>query len=255
MSAIYQLAAHRDELFSAPDVDPKLILLFEEFERTLIEEFQIEQSLGELFVKFRGPAFLFRLHVIQLFDSFNEVIDMHTEVEIELHYDAPESRLESAIQQLASLAMSISGDGLDHLNQEEVLGSPQSIKETPNISYQNFLYTFQSIPKKVGVPLLNWSNDSLDTEIGLFLLELILDGELRASEKKIEEIISFTALRLESYTAHAILLDLWKPQEGDQRQIVQNARIVASALEVSYGAAETQTASLEDLVEMIEELD
>lgn len=102
-----------------------------------------------------------------------------------------------------------------------------------SISFSGLKKLVQLYPVPNMIDYLKWMESSLKLEIGMFVCALIENETITAPKGKlIERLEYFLKNQLELFGAYAILLNVWQPNESDERQMIRNIKIVASAYEL-----------------------
>lgn len=118
---------------------------------------------------------------------------------------------------------------------EALPNSPSELIEnitTNKPTYDSFKF-FASHPSPKIRCLKNWVDASLQLEIGLILADLILTGQVKLSEKRIEsELIEFLYRIVTRFGAYSIFTGFWTPEEDDTSNMTNRMRILNGVIEL-----------------------
>ncbi|MGB0863692.1 MAG: hypothetical protein ACPGXZ_12295 [Saprospiraceae bacterium] len=170
-----------------------------------------------------------RLKAIQSFLGENENVE-HLINELAPTLKSSYKNLNTIFNEVVSMQFEISSNILNSNNSSV---SFNGLKIDSSISFSGLKKLVELYPVPNIMDYLKWMENSLKLEIGMIICALIEDEVIKVPNGDfIQQLEYFLKNKLELFGAYAILLDIWQPNESDERQLINNIKIVASAYEL-----------------------
>ncbi|MEL6673535.1 MAG: hypothetical protein AAFR61_15130 [Bacteroidota bacterium] len=223
-----------EKMIFSPRIDKKIQAIIN-FISTNINGLPIEKLAYDL----RAAIFNLGIELLEFFsieDKAEEFLEKTRKFNLESasqHTDHPTLRL--VLLEILSLHKEIESSITQSVSSPSEPDSSLDPGELPKINYENIKY-LSRWPDSHFRNYAGLVNSQIDSQIGITISNLILEGELDISEIKIKaELIPFIRRSIKRLGGYAIDLEYWEPEEDHESTLVNSMEIFAARLEIEDG--------------------